>query len=145
MFLNTCNMSAIHNLSDIEARKQAECRLRSEMMESELLLWRQEVEAYKNCCLTKAKETAQVRDISRGTKSWYTKIWSGGIEFWLCGGSFHPQYSFTPSLPPPHTTPFQRKPYICALAVFKYHSTHAVMCCQKHRTKQYCCIPVLCA
>ena len=47
--------------SEVEARRQAECRLRSEMMESELVQWRQEVDTYHRHCMAKAEESAQVR------------------------------------------------------------------------------------
>ena len=46
--------------SDIEAKRLAECKLRSEMMEDELLQWRQEVDTYQRHSMNKAGETAQV-------------------------------------------------------------------------------------
>jgi hypothetical protein len=53
-----------HHGSDVEAKRQAECRLRSELMEDELLQWRQEVDAYQRHSMSKAEETAQVhRDL----------------------------------------------------------------------------------
>lgn len=47
--------------SDIEAKRQAECKLRSDLMEDELLQWRKEVDAYQRHSINKAEETAQVR------------------------------------------------------------------------------------
>ena len=44
----------------MEAKRQAECKLRSELMEDELLQWRQEVDAYQRHSMNKAEETAQV-------------------------------------------------------------------------------------
>ena len=46
--------------SDIEAKRLAECKLRSELMEDELLQWRQEVDAYQKHSMNKAEEMAQV-------------------------------------------------------------------------------------
>ena len=47
--------------SDIEAKRQAECKLRSDLMEDELLQWRKEVDAYQRHSINKAEEMAQVR------------------------------------------------------------------------------------
>ena len=46
--------------SDIEAKRQAECKLRSDLMEDELLQWRKEVDAYQRHSINKAEEVAQV-------------------------------------------------------------------------------------
>ena len=47
--------------SDIGAKRQAECKLRCDLMENELLQWRKEVDAYQRHSINKAEETAQVR------------------------------------------------------------------------------------
>ena len=52
------DMFFIH--SDVEAKRLAECKLRSEMMDSELTQWREEVDAYQRHSMNKAEETAQV-------------------------------------------------------------------------------------
>lgn len=51
-------MCSVH--SDVEARRSAECKIRSDMKEGELDQWRQEVDAYNRQYMTKAEETAQV-------------------------------------------------------------------------------------
>ena len=50
------------NHSDEESRRQAECKLRSEMMEGELEQWREELDAYNRRSMTRAKESAQVNN-----------------------------------------------------------------------------------
>ena len=52
------DMFFIH--SDVEAKRLAECKLWSEMMDSELTQWREEVDAYQRHSMNKAEETAQV-------------------------------------------------------------------------------------
>ena len=49
----------------MEAKRQAECKLQSELMEDELLQWRQEVDTYQRHSMNKAEETAQVLTCTR--------------------------------------------------------------------------------